>query len=152
MKKQKLILDQIDRKILQLRNIEDLSIPSTGWIKAIRQSLGMSMRQLGIKMGITAQSVREIEQRELNDAISLRVLRQFGKSLNMKLVYGFIPLNESLESIVDQRAKEIAKEIVYRTSISMILEDQENNPERISKAIREKAEEIKREMPKYLWD
>ncbi len=152
MKKQKLILDQIDRKILQLRNIEDLSIPSTGWIKAIRQSLGMSMRQLGIKMGITAQSVREIEQRELNDAISLRVLRQFGKSLNMKLVYGFIPLNESLESIVDQRAKEIAKEIVYRTSISMILEDQENNPERISKAIREKAEEIKREMPKYIWD
>ena len=152
MKKQKLILEQIDRKILQLRDIEDLSIPSTGWIKAIRQSLGMSMRQLGIKMGITAQSVKEIEQRELNDAISLRVLRKFGKSLNMKLVYGFIPLNESLESIVDQRAREIAKEIIYRTSISMKLEDQENNPERISKAIREKAEEIKREMPKYLWD
>jgi DNA-binding transcriptional regulator YiaG len=64
MKTQKLILDQIDRKILQLKKIEDLSIPSSGWIYAIRQALGMSLRQLGNKMGITPQSVKEIEERK----------------------------------------------------------------------------------------
>jgi len=152
MKKQILILEQIDRKILQLKKLDDLSIPTSGWIYAIRQALGMSLRQLGNKMGITPQSVKEIEVREKNGTISLNVLKQFGKSLDLKLVYGFIPKQDSLEMIIEKRALEIATEIVNRTSISMKLEDQENNPKRIRKAIIEKTNEIRREMPKYLWD
>ena len=112
MKKQKLILEQIDRKIIQLRKVEELSNPSSGWVKAIRQSLGMSLRQLGLRMGgITAQSVKEIEERESNDTLSIKVLKQFGNSLNMKFVYGFIPKNKNLEEIIEIRAKELAKEI-----------------------------------------
>jgi predicted DNA-binding mobile mystery protein A len=152
MDKQKLILEQIDRKILQLKKIEDLTIPASGWIYAIRLALGMSLRQLGNKMGITPQSVKEIEIREKNGTISLNVLRQFGKSLDLKLVYGFIPKNDSLEMIIQKRAEEIAREIVNRTSTSMKLEDQENNPKRIRKSIIDKTNEIKLEMPKYLWD
>jgi predicted DNA-binding mobile mystery protein A len=152
MKKQKLILEQIDRKILQLKKLEDLTIPSTGWVYAIRQALGMSLRQMGNKMGITPQSVKEIEEREKNGSISLNVLKQFGNCLDFKLVYGFIPKQESLDGIIEKRATELAKEIVSRTSISMKLEDQENNPKRIKKAVIEKANEIKLEMPKFLWD
>ena len=47
---------------------------------------------------------------------------------------------------------EVAKQIVQRTSHSMSLEDQENIPERIKKAIKDKAEQIKNEIPRYLWD
>jgi predicted DNA-binding mobile mystery protein A len=152
MKKQKLILEQIDRKILHLRKVEDLTIPSSGWVYAIRHSLGMSLRQLGNMMGITPQSVKEIEEREKNGTISINGLRQFGKSLDLKLVYGFIPNQLSLDSIIEKRALELAKDIVGRTSVSMKLEDQENNPKRIQKAIIEQANQIKQEMPKYLWD
>lgn len=152
MNKQKLILEQIDRKILQLKKIEDLVIPASGWIYAIRQALGMTLRQVGNKMGITPQSVKEIELREKHGTISLNVLRQFGKSLDLKLVYGYIPKHKSLEMIIEKRAEEIAREIVNRASISMKLEDQENNPKRIRKAINDKTKEIKMEMPKYLWD
>jgi predicted DNA-binding mobile mystery protein A len=152
MKKQKLILEQVDNKILQLKKLEGLTIPPTGWVYAIRQALGMSLRQLGKKMGITPQSVKEIEEREKSGSISLNGLKHFGKCLDLKLVYGFIPQQESLESIIDKRASELAYEIVTRTSVSMKLEDQENNPKRIKKAIIEKAREIKAEMPKYLWD
>jgi predicted DNA-binding mobile mystery protein A len=152
MKKQKLILEQIDRKIHQLKKLDNLTIPASGWVYAIRQALGMSLRQLGIKMGIKPQSVKEIEEREKNGTISLNVLRQFGKSLDLKLVYGFIPEQDSLETIIEQRATEIAKEIVNRTAISMNLEDQGNNPKRIKNAIIDKTNEIKQEMPKYLWD
>jgi len=152
MKKQKLILEQIDRKIRQLKKVEDITIPSTGWVYAIRQALAMSLRQLGNKMGITPQSVKEIEEREKNGTISLNVLRQFGKCLDLKLVYGFIPKQESLNDMIKKKAIQLAKEIVSRTSMSMKLEDQENNPKRIQKAIIEKANEIKLEMPKYLWD
>jgi predicted DNA-binding mobile mystery protein A len=152
MKKQKLIMEQLDAKILQLKKVENLVIPSSGWVYSIRKALGMSMRQLGNRMGITPQSVKEIEKREQNETISIKVLRQFGKSLNLKLIYGFIPQSGNLEDIIEKRAYELAMEIVNRTSISMKLEDQENNPVRIQKAIKEKANEIKTEMPKYLWD
>jgi len=152
MKKQKLIMEQLDAKILQLKKIENLVIPSSGWVYSIRQALGMSMRQLGNRMGITPQSVKEMEEREQNETVSIKVLRQFGKSVNLKLVYGFIPQSGTLEDIIEKRANELAIEIVKRTSISMKLEDQENNPSRIQKAIKEKANEIKTEMPKYLWD
>jgi predicted DNA-binding mobile mystery protein A len=152
MKKQKLIMEQLDAKILQLKKVENLVIPSSGWVYSIRKALGMSMRQLGNRMGITPQSVKEIEEREQNETISIKVLRQFGKSLNLKLIYGFIPQSGNLEDIIEKRAYELAMEIVNRTSISMKLEDQENNPARIQKAIKEKANEIKTEMPKYLWD
>ena len=149
---QRIILEQVDRKILQFKKIEAMSIPSSGWVFAIRQALGMSLKQLGKKMGITSQSVKEIEEREKNGTISLNVLRQFGKSLNMRMIYGFIPNEKSLEKIIEKRALELAEEIVMRTSVSMKLEDQENKPERIRKAIKEKANEIKLEMPRYLWD
>ncbi len=152
MKKQKLIMEQMNAKILQLKKAENLVIPSSGWVYSIRKALGMSMRQLGLRMGITPQSVKEIEEREQNETISIKVLRQFGRSLDLKFVYGFIPKNGSLEEIIENRAYELAKDIVYRASVTMKLEDQENNPKRIQKAIREKSYEIKHEMPKYLWD
>ena len=152
MRKQKLIIEQLDAKILQLKKVENLVIPSSGWVYSVRQALGMSMRQLGNRMGITPQSVKEIEERERNETISIKVLRQFGKSLDLKFIYGFIPRGGNLEGIIEKRAFELAMEIVNRTSISMKLEDQENNPSRIQKAIKEKANEIKTEMPKYLWD
>lgn len=152
MKKQILILDHVNAKIAQLKKAEDLVIPPAGWIYSIRQALGMSMRQLGNRMGITPQSVKEIEEREKNGTVTLRVLRQFGQSLNLKLVYGFIPSEGSLEKIIERRAWELAKEIVTRTSASMKLEDQENKPDRLKKAVREKAEEIKFQMPKYFWE
>lgn len=152
MKKQKLILEQLDAKILQPKKAEGLVMPSSGWVFSIRQALGMSLRQMGNKMGITAQSVKEIEQREQNETISLKVLRQFGKSLNLKLIYGFIPQDGSLENIIEKRAHELALEIVNRTSISMKLEDQENKPSRIQKAIKDKTTEIRNEMPRHLWD
>jgi predicted DNA-binding mobile mystery protein A len=112
----------------------------------------MSLRQLGGKLKITPQSVKEIEVREENGNISLNVLRQVGSCLGMKLVYVFVPNSGSLQQMIDNRALEIAKEIVRRTSGSMILEDQKNSEERLEKAILEKAAEIKQEMPRYLWD
>lgn len=152
MKKQKLILEQIDAKIARLMIAGNLVIPAPGWVYSIRQALGMSMRQLGNKMGITPQSIKEIEEREKNGTVTLKVLRQFGQALDLKLIYGFLPSDGSLEKIIERRALELATEIVTRTSISMKLEDQENSRERLQKAVKEKAAELKLQMPKNLWD
>ncbi len=152
MNKQKLIIEQLDRKLLKLSDLKDVIIPENGWIYSIRTALRMSLRQLGKKLNITPQSVKEIEEREKAGTISLKVLRQVGRALNMKFVYGFIPANKTLNKMIEERALEVATEIVLRTSANMRLENQENTPDRIRTAINEKAQEIKQEIPKYLWD
>ncbi len=148
----KLIIEQLDRKFDKLSDIEDLAIPTEGWINAVRIALKMSLRQLGARMGITAQSVKEIETREKLGTISLNSLKQVGNALDMRLIYGFIPKDKSLEIMIQKKALELAKEIVLRTSVSMVLENQENTMERIREAINDRAEQIKNEMPRYLWD
>jgi len=152
MKKQKLILDQVDKRIQKIILLDSLVIPHEGWIYSIRNALGMSLRQLGKRLNITAQSAKEIEEREKNGTVSLAVLRQVGTALDMKLVYGFIPQAGSLEKMIENRALEIAENIIGRTSTSMMLEDQGNTEARLRKAIHEKTAELKQEMPRYLWD
>lgn len=126
--------------------------PPTGWIKAIRTALGISMRQLGNRLSITKQSVQDIEKREQEGSITLKALKEAAKALDMQLVYGFVPNDGTLEALIDRKAKELATQIVSRTSNTMKLEDQENSKQRIEKAIEERAIVLKNEMPKSLWD
>ena len=151
-KKKQLLIEQLDKKMGVFAGISDVSVPPAGWINAVRIALNMSLRQLGNRLSISAQSIKETEQRESDGSINLKSLREAGNALDLKLVYGFIPKEKSLEKMIEQKAYEIAKEIVLRTSHSMMLEDQQNSNERIEKAIKERAEEIKNEMPGYLWD
>lgn len=150
--KQKLLIEQLDRKMQLLRPLDSVTIPSQGWIFTIRTALRMSLRQLALRMNITAQSMKEIENRETEGGLTLKGLNEVGKALNMRFVYGFIPLDDSIENMIVKQALKIAKEAVIRTSNSMSLENQENNQIRLEKAIISRMEEIKNEMPRYLWD
>jgi len=150
--KQRLVIEQADRKLAVFRPLNSLTIPQKGWIHTIRIALRMSLRQLGNRLKISPQSVNEIEERESNGSITIKGLKEVGAVLDMKFVYGFIPKCQSIEDMIEKRALEIAKGIVLRTSNTMQLEDQENSKARIEKAIKNRAEEIKTKMPKYLWD
>ncbi len=152
MKNNKIIIEQLDRKIIGLKKLGEMVVPPNGWIYSIRKALNMSLRQLGKRLNITPQSVKEIEEREKNGTVSLKVLKQVAKALDMKFVYGFIPNDKSLEKMVEKRATELAKEIVLRTSTQMYLENQKVSDDRLKKAIKEKAEELKNEIPRILWD
>ena len=138
--------------MLAFASLQKVAPPPTGWIKAIRNAIGMSMLQLGKRLSITKQSVQDIERREKDGSISIKALREAARALDMQLVYGFVPNDGSLEALINRKAKELATQIVQRTSNSMKLEDQENSKQRIEKAIEERATIIKNEMPKTLWD
>lgn len=152
MNKQKILIEQLDKKINTYSRLSDVVSPTAGWIHSIRTAIGMSLRQLAERLNITSQSVKEIEERENSGTVSLNVLKQVGEMLNMKFVYGFIPQSGTIAQMIEERALELAEEIVIRTSNTMQLEDQENTDERIKKAIQEKKEELMRKMPRYLWD
>ncbi|MEI7982357.1 MAG: helix-turn-helix domain-containing protein [Bacteroidota bacterium] len=138
MKTQELILIQTDKRIRKIARIKDDN-PPNGWIYAIRKALGISMRQLGKLADITPQGVKDIETREKNGNITLASLEQIGKKLNMKLVYGFVPLDGSLQKMIDKRAIDIATKIVARTANTMKLEDQAVSQTMLKKSIKAKA-------------
>ena len=69
----------------------------------------------------------------------------------MKLVYGLIPIEGSLEDIIEKKAREMAIEIVKRTNRTMILEDQQVSDKRLKKEVQELTKELVDEMPRNLW-
>jgi len=148
----RLILEQLDRKLAKLQTLKDVEVPSKGWINAIRTTLNMSLAQLAKRLKKTPVAIKEIEEREQSKTITLKKLVEVGEALDLQLVYGFLPKDLSLEQLIDKRAEQIAKEVVLRTSHTMALEDQENSEDRIQRAIKERTQLLKQEIPKHLWD
>ncbi len=152
MSKKLLQLQQLQEKISYVPNLQQVITPPSGWIKAIRTSLGMSMQQLGSRLSITKQGVLDMEKREKEGSITIKALSVTAKALDMELVYGFVPKDGSLDALIERKARELATKIVLRTNQSMKLEEQGNSKIRIEKAINERTMSIKNEMPKILWD
>ena len=151
-KKQHLLVEHADRKLTVFKSAENEIIPSRGWLNVVRTALNMTLQQLGGRLNITAQSAKDVELREAAGTITINRLREAAQAMNMKLVYGLIPMDGSIEKMIEKRALTLAREIVLRTSQSMKLEDQENSSERIEKAIKEKSREIIDELPRYIWE
>ncbi len=152
MNKKKLQIEQLESRIRLFSPTRQLPNPPTGWVRATRLALGMSLQQLANKLAITKQSVQEIEIREKEGAITLKSLRETARALDMELVYGLVPNDRSLEKYIEKKARSLAEKIVSRTSNTMKLEDQENTNQRIKNAIEERTVIIKQELPKALWD
>ncbi len=152
MRKKSLQIQQLDGKMRTFSSLLRIVPPPTGWIKAVRTAIGMSMQQMGSRLSITRQGVQDMERREKDGSITLKSLRDAAKALDMQLVYGFVPNDGSLEALIERKAKDLATQIVLRTSNTMKLEDQENSKKRIQKAIEERAAIIKNDMPKILWN
>jgi predicted DNA-binding mobile mystery protein A len=152
MGKRSLQRQQMNSKMMGYASLKMVAVPPTGWIKAIRTALGMSMQQLGNKLNISRQGVMDMEKREKNGSITIRSLREIARAMDMQLVYGFVPNAGSLDALIEKRATELATQIVMRTANTMKLEDQANSKKRIEAAIRERAAVIQNDMPKILWD
>jgi len=148
----KLMVEQLDRKLAKLHVLKEVEIPSKGWIHAVRTTLNMSLVQLAKRLNKTSVSVKEIEEREQSKTITLKKLIEAGEALDLQFVYGFIPKASSIEKMIDKRAQQVAREVVMRTSQTMKLEDQENREERLRQATKDRADILKQEMPKHLWD
>lgn len=138
--------------MLYLKQLNTIAVPPTGWIRAIRNALGMSAQQLGNKLSMTRQGVQDLENREKEGTVTLKSLREAARAMDLHLVYGFVPIDGSLEELIERKAREMAAQIVGRTNATMKLEDQENSQQRIEKAIEERTIALKNEMPKSLWD
>ena len=99
----KLTLKQVTRKTEALRAVEQEAVTRTGWIKCIRQAIGMSGVRLAKKLGISQNSLSDIEKREISGSITLKKLDEVAKALGCHLVYGFVP-KKKLKEMIEEAA------------------------------------------------
>ena len=150
--KKKLLIEQLDQRLKPFQKTEMVIVPDKGWINNIRTSLNMTMAQLGVKLSMTRQGVKKIEDSEAKGSISINSLKEIGKVLNLKFVYGFVPNDGTIDNLVELKAIKLAQKIVLRTNQNMKLENQGISDKKLKQSVFDLAEEIKREMRKSLWD
>lgn len=153
MRSQKSILiEQLDRKLQPFSAASSVIIPDGGWIHTIRTSINMTLNQLGKKLGITKQGAKKIEESEAAGTITLKSLIEAGRAMEMKLVYGFVPNDGSVDLLIERMCRSLAEKIIQRTHQTMVLEDQAIEQDKINVAIEELSKEIRTELNKSIWD
>src|SRR5271156_1685030 len=115
-------LQQLDKTLRPWRSLPR-SRPSGGWLRAVRQALGMTTRQLAKSVGVTQAAVDDAERTEAKGDITLATLRRYAVALDCELRYALVP-KRPLQEMVEVRADRIARDEVLRVRHSMALEDQ----------------------------
>ena len=113
----------LDKKLNFLRDSAISVRPARGWIKAIREALGMTTAQLGRRMGVSQPRAVAIEKAEISGKITVESLERAADALGCRLVYALVP-QQSLESLVEGRARLLAEKHMSSVAHSMALEDQ----------------------------
>lgn len=137
----------LDARLRPLRDVE-LRPPPRGWIRAIRDTLGMSAADVGRRMGITRQGVHQIERSEADESIRLETLRRAAEALDSVLVYALVP-RVPLDDVVRNRARAVAEATVDRVEHSMALEAQSGGATDRERLVDELAESL--ESSTRLW-
>ncbi len=138
-------LQQLDQTLGPWRSLPR-SRPSGGWLRAVRQALGMTTRQLAKSVGVSQAAVVDAERSEAKGDITLATLQRYAAALDCELKYALVP-KRPLQEAVEARADRIARDQVSRVQHSMALEDQSTSKEHLERetaALRRKLLEGKR--------
>jgi predicted DNA-binding mobile mystery protein A len=141
---------QLDERFRELGPAKRYASPVRGWIKALREALGMSTAQLAKRLGIKQPSLVALEQSEAKGTIELATLRRVAEALDCTLVYALVP-SKPLETTIRDRARVFARQRRGPVEHSMLLEDQKVKAR--AKDTEHRLDEIVRETnPRLFWD
>ena len=142
---------QLDKRLSHLLNADAFSRPPRGWVKAIREALGMTTAQLAKRLGVSQPRVVGIEQAEAKGAITLDSLERAAHALDCQLVYALVP-RKPLDALIEERAVRLATMRLDSTRHTMALEaqtvDTRDEDEQRKRLIRQLIEQAGSE----LWD
>jgi predicted DNA-binding mobile mystery protein A len=117
-------LKQLDRTLEPYQAERKIPRPSKGWIRTIWQALGVSSGELARRLGTSRQLQLQLEKGEAEDRITLKSLRAVANALDCDLVYALVPRADSMQELIESRARAEAKKHVFGVEHSMALENQ----------------------------
>lgn len=143
--------EQLDRRFDMLRPLLASSKPSRGWIRAIREALGMTTGQLANRMAVSQSRIPELERDEARGKISLSSLERAAEQMGCSLVYVLVP-HRPIGETLKMRAEALADRRLAQIDQTMKLEDQAVSDSRPRRAMREEIVTSLLRKPARLWD
>jgi predicted DNA-binding mobile mystery protein A len=141
---------QLDAGLTRWRASELPARPPSGWIKAIREALGMSAAYLAKRLGIVQSTVHRLETSEAEDTITLGSLRRVAEALGCELQYALVP-RKTIAQTLDEQANKVARERMAAVAHSMALEAQSTSAESVETQEKEMAESLRQGSRRELW-
>lgn len=97
--------------------------PEQGWIRQMREALGITLSKLGTICGVSTATIAQAEKREVDGKITVETLKKTAAAMNCEFVYMFVPKSE-MTKFIEAKAYEKAKRILASADLHMSLEDQ----------------------------
>jgi predicted DNA-binding mobile mystery protein A len=131
----------LDQRTRQISDVGLAALPAGGWIRAVREALGMSATQFAERLGVARQTAQEQQQNEIDGSIGLSTLRRAAEALDCRLVYAFVP-KTSLDESVRAQARKVATAELSRVDQTMLLEGQRVNGSEAEERLAERVQEL----------
>jgi len=149
-KNKALIRQQLDKKLHNFAALKDSPPPVRGWIRAIRDALGMTGEQLARRIGVQKQRVTALEKGEAAGTVTINSMKKAAAAMDCVFVYALVP-RDSLESNVERHARRYAKKIHATVQHSMTLEQQGLNEGESDYGIQANTDKFVRDTSKDIW-
>lgn len=145
----------LDERFASMVALDLLVRPPKGWVRAIRESLGLTLAQLGHRIGVSKQRAMALERQEIQDSVTLATMRRAAEALDCRFVYAIVPngkQNNGLQGMVETQAKRKADAIIKQAGHSMGLEDQATSVREYEAQRNQLVRELLLGNPARLWD
>ncbi|MGD0143711.1 MAG: mobile mystery protein A [Rhizomicrobium sp.] len=142
---------QLDQRFAAIRPLLANARPPKGWVRAVRNTLGMTTQQLAQRIGVSQSRIPELEQAEANGNITLKSLERAAEALGCRVVYALVP-ERPLAEILRAQAERIADRQLAAVAHSMQLEDQAVEDKTVRNEQRNRLIEQLLLRPARLWD
>lgn len=151
MRKRQLMIKQLGRQFRELEVLRAHSRPAEGWIRIIRKTLGMTIKQLAGRMDVDPSRITRIEADEMADALTIRTLKHAAEAMGCELHYVIMP-KMPINDMLQQQAQRIAKKKIDDIHHTMVLEDQGIDEIMLAELLEDFVADLLKGNPKYLWD
>jgi predicted DNA-binding mobile mystery protein A len=115
---------QLERTLEAFDAAKNSPRPQKGWLRAIREATGISLREMATRLKKTPTLAAKLEKSEAEYRITLASLRDAADALGCHLVYALVPKSGSIQHLAEERVRTKAAENVRAVEHSMALEDQ----------------------------
>jgi predicted DNA-binding mobile mystery protein A len=144
-------IQQLEDSLRPFRSVAGVAKPTGGWIRAIREALGMTNKQFAKRVQRQPQTALDLQKREAAQTIQLNTLRELAEALDCELVYAIVP-RKSLDQMLDERAEVLARHALRRTGHSMELERQGLGVKERERAFEREVERLLSGSRRKLWE
>jgi predicted DNA-binding mobile mystery protein A len=129
-------LSQLDRSLRDMRALPPR--PTSGWIASAREALGITLGEVGKRIGSSRQAVQQLEKAEATDRITLGALRRAAEAMGCELLYALVPKSGTFAELAERSVRDRAARDVKSVMHTMMLEDQK--PENAEQLIEDEAQ------------